>query len=42
VVASSAISASAPEQKDDLFTSPVEKIYRHPSFYQLPASVDKM
>jgi len=42
VVASSAISASAPEQKDAMFTSPVEKIYRHPSFYQLPASVDKM
>ncbi len=42
VVPSNTITASAPEQKDALFTSPVDKIYRHPSFYELPAAVDKM
>jgi ring-1,2-phenylacetyl-CoA epoxidase subunit PaaB len=40
VVPSSAIIASDPAQKDSYFDPMADKVYRHPSFYKLPAEVD--
>jgi len=40
VVPSSAIVASDPAEKAQLFDPADDKIYRHPTFYKLPASVD--
>lgn len=42
VVPSSAITASDPAQKDSYFDPMADKVYRHPSFYTLPAAVDHM
>jgi ring-1,2-phenylacetyl-CoA epoxidase subunit PaaB len=42
VVPSSSIIASDPGQKDSYFDPMADKIYRHPSFYELPAAVDHM
>lgn len=42
VVPSTAITASDPADKGALFDPADDKIYRHPSFYQLPSSVDHM
>ena len=42
VVPSSAITASDPAQKDAYFDPMADKVYRHPSFYELPAAVDHM
>ena len=42
VVPSSAITASDPAQKDSYFDPMTDKVYRHPSFYELPAAVDHM
>ncbi len=42
VVPSSAITASDPAQKDSYFDPMADKVYRHPSFYALPAAVDHM
>jgi ring-1,2-phenylacetyl-CoA epoxidase subunit PaaB len=42
VVPSSAITASDPGQKDSYFDPMTDKVYRHPSFYELPAAVDHM
>ena len=42
VVPSSAIIASDPAQKDSYFDPMADKVYRHPSFYELPAAVDHM
>ncbi len=39
VVPSSAIIASDPRDKDVLFEPMTDKIYRHPTFYQIPADV---
>ena len=39
VVPSSEISASAPEDKDALFNPADDKVYRHPTFYDLPDEV---
>jgi ring-1,2-phenylacetyl-CoA epoxidase subunit PaaB len=40
VVPSTAITASDPAQKDSYFDPMADKVYRHPSFYKLPAEVD--
>jgi ring-1,2-phenylacetyl-CoA epoxidase subunit PaaB len=40
VVLSSQIVASDPSEKGQLFDPADDKIYRHPTFYKLPASVD--
>ena len=40
VVQSSHIVASDPAEKGQLFDPADDKIYRHPTFYKLPASVD--
>ena len=42
VVPSSAITASAPAEKAELFDPAADKIYRHPTFYQLPDEVNHM
>jgi ring-1,2-phenylacetyl-CoA epoxidase subunit PaaB len=42
VVRSSDIIASDPGDKDMYFDPMADKVYRHPSFYELPASVDHM
>ena len=42
VVPSSSIIASDPAQKDSYFDPMADKVYRHPSFYTLPAAVDHM
>ena len=42
VVASKDITASQPEDKDALFDPASDKIYRHPTFYEIPDSVGHM
>ena len=42
VVPSSAITASDPADKDELFEPALSKIYRHPTFYQVPDEVGHM
>ncbi len=39
VVPSAAITASSPEEKDSFFDPAADKIYRHPTFYDVPAGV---
>jgi len=42
VVPSSQIVASDPDDKDMLFDPANDKIYRHPTFYQLPDELEHM
>jgi ring-1,2-phenylacetyl-CoA epoxidase subunit PaaB len=42
VVPSIAITASAPDDKDELFDPASSKIYRHPTFYEIPDEVGHM
>jgi ring-1,2-phenylacetyl-CoA epoxidase subunit PaaB len=42
VVPSSAIIASDPSDKDELFEPALSKIYRHPTFYDVPDEVGHM
>jgi ring-1,2-phenylacetyl-CoA epoxidase subunit PaaB len=42
VVRSDQIVASDPGEKDMYFDPAEDKVYRHPTFYQLPESVDHM
>jgi ring-1,2-phenylacetyl-CoA epoxidase subunit PaaB len=42
VVPSSAIVASDPADKDELFEPALSKIYRHPTFYEVPDEVGHM
>ena len=42
VLPSASITASAPEDKDALFEPAADKIYRHPTFYQIPEEVGHM
>ncbi len=42
VVPSAAITASDPADKDSLFEPTASKIYRHPSFYEIPDDVGHM
>ena len=42
VVPSTAIVASDPAQKDELFEPTGSKIYRHPTFYKVPDEVGNM
>jgi ring-1,2-phenylacetyl-CoA epoxidase subunit PaaB len=39
VVASSDITASSPDEKDSYFEPAADKIYRHPTFYDVPEGV---
>jgi ring-1,2-phenylacetyl-CoA epoxidase subunit PaaB len=42
VVPSAAITASDPSDKDSLFAPTADKIYRHPTFYEVPEEVGHM
>jgi ring-1,2-phenylacetyl-CoA epoxidase subunit PaaB len=42
VVPSAAIVASDPADKDMLFDPAEDKVYRHPTFYELPEAVNHM
>jgi ring-1,2-phenylacetyl-CoA epoxidase subunit PaaB len=42
VVASKYITASDPEEADQLFEPAANKVYRHPTFYNLPDEVKNM
>ena len=42
VVPSAAITASDPADKDSLFAPTADKIYRHPTFYEIPDEVGHM
>ena len=42
VVPSTAITASQSEDKDELFAPAQDKIYRHPTFYDIPDAVGHM
>lgn len=42
VVASKHITATSPEDKDAFFEPAQDKVYRHPTFYQLPDEVNHM
>ncbi|MBS1759260.1 MAG: 1,2-phenylacetyl-CoA epoxidase subunit B [Bacteroidetes bacterium] len=42
VVESKYITATNPEEAGELFEPAVDKIYRHPTFYQLPDEVNHM
>lgn len=42
VVPSALITASTPDEKASMFDPSEDKIYRHASFYELPAEVDHM
>jgi ring-1,2-phenylacetyl-CoA epoxidase subunit PaaB len=42
VVPSNAIVASSPEQKADNFDPMANKIYRHPTFYEIPDEIGHM
>lgn len=39
VVPSAGITASSPEEKDAFFDPSADKIYRHPTFYEIPDEV---
>jgi ring-1,2-phenylacetyl-CoA epoxidase subunit PaaB len=42
VVPSNAIAASQPDDKAELFEPASDKIYRHPTFYEIPDAVGHM
>ncbi|TAG05445.1 MAG: 1,2-phenylacetyl-CoA epoxidase subunit B [Burkholderiales bacterium] len=42
VVPAASITASAPEQKSDNFDPMANKIYRHPTFYDIPDEIGHM
>ena len=42
VVPSSAITASEPDDKGEFFEPMADKIYRHPTFYEIPDEVGHM
>lgn len=42
VVRSADITASSPDEKDPLFAPNGDKVYRHPTFYEIPAHVPHM
>jgi ring-1,2-phenylacetyl-CoA epoxidase subunit PaaB len=42
VVPSNAITASSPDEKDPFFEPAADKVYRHPTFYDLPAGVQHL
>ena len=42
VVPAAAITASSPDEKDAFFDPAADKVYRHPTFYELPPEVDHL
>jgi ring-1,2-phenylacetyl-CoA epoxidase subunit PaaB len=42
VVRSAAITASSPDEKEPFFAPSGDKVYRHPTFYEIPRDVPHM
>jgi ring-1,2-phenylacetyl-CoA epoxidase subunit PaaB len=42
VVPAGSITASSPEEKDSFFDPAADKVYRHPTFYELPADLEHL
>ena len=42
VVRASSITASSPDEKDPMFAPSGDKVYRHPTFYDIPDTVPHM
>jgi len=42
VVPAAAITASSPDEKDSFFAPSGDKVYRHPTFYEIPDNVPHM
>jgi ring-1,2-phenylacetyl-CoA epoxidase subunit PaaB len=42
VIPSNTITASSPDEKDSYFEPAGDKVYRHPTFYDLPAGVQHL
>jgi ring-1,2-phenylacetyl-CoA epoxidase subunit PaaB len=42
VLPSNAITASEPDSKDSFFDPAADKVYRHPTFYEIPEKVGHM
>ena len=42
VVPAAAIAASSPDEKDSFFDPAADKIYRHPTFYEVPEGVEHL
>ena len=42
VVRSNSIAASSPKEKDPFFAPSGDKVYRHPTFYEIPDNVPHM
>ena len=42
VVRASDITASSPDEKDPMFAPSGDKVYRHPTFYDIPSDVPHM
>lgn len=42
VVPANAITASSPDEKDPFFAPAADKVYRHPTFYELPEGVEHL
>ena len=42
VVPSAAITASSPEERDPFFEPAADKVYRHPTFYDIPKEVKQL
>jgi ring-1,2-phenylacetyl-CoA epoxidase subunit PaaB len=42
VVPSAEITASSPDEKDQLFDPAADKVYRHPTFYTVPDGVEHL
>jgi ring-1,2-phenylacetyl-CoA epoxidase subunit PaaB len=42
VVRAADITASSPDEKDEFFDPAGDKVYRHPTFYQIPEGVEHL
>lgn len=42
VVPAASITASSPDEKDPFFDPAADKVYRHPTFYDLPEGVEHL
>jgi ring-1,2-phenylacetyl-CoA epoxidase subunit PaaB len=42
VVRSSDVTASSPDEKEPFFDPAGDKVYRHPTFYEIPAEVEHL
>ena len=42
VVPAAAVTASSPDERDSFFDPAADKVYRHPTFYDVPEGVDHL